>query len=258
MSGLRGEVVLVTGGSSGIGLAAAHAFAAEGARVILAARDRQRLEAAARAVGGATRTLPVDTTDAASVAALARAVEETEGRLDVLVNCAGQLEIGPAEESGPELAERLIRANYLGVVNVVHAFLPLLRKGKRRSIVNVSSMAGKIAPPYMAAYSASKFALNGYTHALRQELRGEGFHLALVSPGPVDTPMTEGRLRTRYYPLLPGVKVVTAGVAARAVVQAVKRRATEVIVPRRYSLLVRLGLAFPGIVDRVYRPLMRR
>ncbi|HET8656524.1 MAG TPA: SDR family NAD(P)-dependent oxidoreductase [Longimicrobiaceae bacterium] len=254
---MRGEVVLVTGGSRGIGLASARRFAAAGARVVLVARDEDRLAGAAAELGDETVVLPADLTSGTEVTGLVRAVEERIGRVDVLVNCAGQLEVGPAERLGPPIAERLTSVNYLGPVRLIHACLPLLRRGTRRSIVCVSSLAGKIAPPYMAAYAASKFALTAYCRSLRQELRPEGFHVGLVFPGPVDTAMIEGRIRTRYYPLPPGTPVLDEDAAAAAVVHTVLRRADEWVVPRRLAAAMRLGQAFPGVVDVVYR-LMER
>src|SRR5690606_41158550 len=103
---------------------------------------------------------------------------------DVLLNSAGQLALGSAEESAPELAERLMRVNYLGLARTVAATLPLLRAGSRRSIVNLSSFAGKLTPPFWSAYCATKFAVQAYSHALRQELRPEGIHVRIVLPGP--------------------------------------------------------------------------
>jgi NAD(P)-dependent dehydrogenase (short-subunit alcohol dehydrogenase family) len=254
---VRGEVVLITGGSSGIGLAAAHLFAREGARVILAARDEDKLARAVSMIGAGARALAADATSPEAVRALVENIGSREGRIDVLINSAGQFEIGPAEEGGAELAERLIGVNYLGPVRFTHECLPLLRRGIRRSIVNISSLAGKLAPPFMAAYSGSKFALAGYTHALRQELRPEGFHVCLVSPGPVDTPLIEGRIRTTYYPVPPGVPVVSAEAAAESVLRAVRKRSTEVVIPRRLGPVVRMGQTFPRLVDLVYRLIPR-
>lgn len=248
-----GEVVVITGGSSGIGLATARIFSKQGARVIVAARDPERLAAAVAEVGGDTRGVTADFTQPEQVRALAADIAAAEGRLDVLINSAGQFEVGPAEQAGPEIAERLIRVNYLGAVNAMHAFLPLLRAGRTRSIVNVASLAAKIAPPYMAAYAASKSALGAYTHALRQELRAEGFHVGLVSPGPVATPMIEGRVRTTYYPLPPGIEVIAPEVAAKAILRSVRRRIPDMVVPGKLSAVLRVGQAFPLMVDRVYR-----
>lgn len=254
---MKGETVLITGGSSGIGLAAARLSVEAGARVILAARDPARLATAVAEVGGASRAISADITSREECARLAGEVGRVEGRVDVLINCAGQFEVGPVEEGGAELAERLVRVNYLGAVNATHALLPLLRRSYRRSIVNVSSLAGKVAPPYMAAYAGSKFALAGYTHALRQELREEGFHVGLLSPAPVDTPMIAGRVGGRYYPLPPGIGVLTPEATARALLYLVLHRKADQVVPARVSALVRFGQAFPLLVDGVYA-LMRR
>jgi NAD(P)-dependent dehydrogenase (short-subunit alcohol dehydrogenase family) len=252
---VRGEVVLVTGGSSGIGLAVARRFAALGARVVLAARDAGRLEAAVAELGGGVRGVAADVTRDDSVRALLESVAAVEGRLDVVVNSAGVLELGRAETLGAAAAERVAQTNYLGAVRVMHAALPLLRRGRRRSVVNVSSLAGKLAPPYMAPYAASKWALAAYTYSLRQELRGEGFHLALVSPGPVRTPMLAGRMprEDAHYPLPPGVPIVDADDVAAVVVRVVRRRSADVTVPRHLAPLMRIGQAFPRLVDWMYR-----
>ncbi|MFZ5828058.1 MAG: SDR family NAD(P)-dependent oxidoreductase [Bacillota bacterium] len=249
MSGER--VALITGASSGIGLATAQSLARSGARLYLVGRDPERLGRVAEDL--AATAICADLADPAQVAAVAAEVEHRAGRLDLLINCAGQLEVGRAEQLGVEAAERLIRVNFLGAVGVIHACLPLLRRGRAPAIVNVSSLAGRLAPPYMAAYAASKFALSGYSHALRQELRREGIHVGLVLPGPVDTPMVRGRLGGTYYPLPPGTPVLTAGRVARVILAVAEHRLPEVLVPRRLAGAARLGSAFPLLVDRLYR-----
>lgn len=252
MSRLTGEVVLVTGGSSGIGLAIARRFAASGARVVLAARDEARLGSAVREIGPAARGTSVDLTESGSVRSLAEGIEDAEGRLDVLVNCAGQLEIGPATDLGPDVAERLMNVNYLASVRVTHALLPLLSRGERRSVVNVSSVAALVSPPFMAAYAASKAALSAYTRSLRQELAPDAFHVGLVMPGPVETPMISGRVRTRHYPLPPGLTIISAERVAIATERLVLRRTSETVLPYRLSGPARLAAAFPLVVDRFY------
>lgn len=244
------RVVLITGASSGIGLATAHALAPSASHLFLVGRNLERLQA----VADGLEATPVagDLSRTADVREILRTVQSRVDRLDVLVNCAGQLETGPADELGPEVAERLIRVNFLGTVSMIHAALPLLRRGKSPVIVNVSSAAGRIAPPYMAAYAASKFALNGYSQALRQELQPQGIHVGLVLPGPVDTPMVDGRLGSIHYPLPPGVPVLPAQRIAHAIRSVVDRRLPEVIVPRRLVAAIRLGSAFPSLVDRLY------
>jgi short-subunit dehydrogenase len=250
---MKNEVVVITGGSSGIGLAAAGLFSRRGARVWLVARDIARLDAAAAGLRGAVRTTAADVSDPESLIRLRETLHREEGRIDTLVNSAGQLELGPAEEIGDEIAERLLRVNYLGTVRVTSALLPLVRAGSRRSIVNLSTWAAKLAPPFMAAYAGSKFALTGYTHALRQELRREGIHVGLVLPGPVATPMIEGRIGTAHYPRPFGVPVVSPESVARAIIRSVESRRAEIFVPGRFSPLMRLASAFPTLVDIFYR-----
>lgn len=247
---LAGRTILLTGGSSGIGLAAARLLAGEGCRLFLISRDRTRLESA---TGNLVATLlQYDLSEPEQVRAMADAVARETESLDALINCAGQLEVGPAATLGFGTADRLMRINFLGAAAAIDTCLPLLRRGYRPVIVNVSSLASRVAPPYMAAYAASKFALSGYSHALRQELRAEGIHVGLVVPGPVDTPMVRGKLGESYFPLLPGVPVIGPDRVARAIVAVIKRRLPEVVLPGRLSIAARLASAFPGLVDLVY------
>lgn len=252
---MRARVVAITGASGGIGMATAYSLGRFASQLFLVGRSVERL----RAVSGDLRASPLvtDITNPNDVRQMAEAIDRKAGRLDVLVNCAGQLEVGRADELGLETTERLLRVNYLGAVATIHACLPLLRKGQEPVIVNVSSVAGKLAPPFMAAYAASKFALNGYTHALRQELGPEGIHVGLVLPGPVNTPMIRGRLGGVYYPLPPGVPTVEPEQVAEAILALIKRRMPEIIVPQRLSAPARLGSAFPRLVDRVYARIHR-
>ncbi len=251
--GLEGTVALVTGGSSGIGLATARRLAAAGARVWLVARDAGRLEKAAAEVGGQVRSLTADVTAAGDPERVVREIEAGDGRLDILVNSAGQLAVGPTTELGAETAERFMQVNFLGTVRMVDAALPLLRAGNTRSIVNLSSLSGCISPPWMAAYSASKHAVNAYFRSLRQELHSEGFHIGLVMAGPVSSPMTAESLHGRYYRLPPGIPVATTEQTARAIMRMLKRRRKECFVPARLGMVGRLGAFVPGLVDRVYR-----
>lgn len=246
---LHDRVVLITGASSGIGQATA--LRCRGARLFVVGRDPHRLQQVADA-GGAT-PIQADLLQPAAAAAIAGRVRQAAGRLDVLINCAGQLELGPAAQLGAAALERLIAINLLGTARLIDACLPLLRAAPQPVIVNVGSLAGVIAPPYMAAYAASKFALTGYTRALRQELRPQGIHVGLVLPGPVATPMVAGRLGGPYYPLPPATPIVTADAVAQAIVHAAMRRRAEVFVPRRLGPLARLAAAAPGLVDLLYR-----
>jgi NAD(P)-dependent dehydrogenase (short-subunit alcohol dehydrogenase family) len=249
---MQGESVLVTGGSSGIGLATARLFVARGATVWITARDEAKLHRASDELGGRVRAVSSDVTDPASLAALISRIEQSDGRLDVLVSSAGQLELARAEDSA-DIAERLMRVNYFGLARTVAAALPLLRRGSRKSIVSLSSFVGRISPPYWSAYAASKHAVQAYVHCLRQELRKEGFHVGVVLPGPVRSPMTEDVLRTPMYPVPMGVPVLAPDRVAEAILATVLRRKNEVTVPGRFGPLLRLGSAAPRLVDLLYR-----
>jgi short-subunit dehydrogenase len=187
MPGLRGTGVAITGASSGIGRAAALAFAREGCRVALAARREEPLEAAARAC--AARGAPeawaraVDVADAAQVQAWASEVgKRWQGRCDVLVANAGVGHYGEFLAMLPEHMEQVVQTNLLGVWRTVHAFGPLLEAARGHVIVT-GSMAGKVPLPYLSTYCATKSALLGWSRSARPELRRRGVTLTLLEPG---------------------------------------------------------------------------
>jgi short-subunit dehydrogenase len=251
---MDGEVALVTGGSSGIGHALANLLVQQGARVYLVARNQGRLAQSQAAIGGDVHAIAADLSQPAGAAdAVAGLQRAGDDHVDLLVNCAGQMEVGSTEDLGAVVASTMVEINFLGAVRTIEAALPLLKRGRRRSIINVSSMAGRVAPPFMAAYAASKFALNGFTLSLRQELRHEGFHVGLVSPGPVMTPMIEGRVNTGHYQLPPGIPIVTPERVARAIMRQISRRRAECTVPAWLGPATRAAAAFPGSVDLLYR-----
>lgn len=243
-------VVLITGASSGIGLATARHFARHPTTLFLVGRDRERLAG----IANETRAIAIraDLTQPEDIERVAETVRMEAGHLDVLINCAGQLEVGPTDELNVSAVERLMRVNFFGTVAMIDACLPLLRAAKRGSIVNVGSIGGLIAPPYMTSYAASKFALTGYTRALRQELRPEGIHVGLVLPAPARTPMVDGKLYGPYYRVPPGTPVVKAEDVASTIVRVIERRIAEAIVPRWITPLLALGAAAPRLVDWLY------
>jgi NAD(P)-dependent dehydrogenase (short-subunit alcohol dehydrogenase family) len=183
---------VVTGASSGIGLATARAFARRGDNVVLVARGIDRLaEAAAQcaALGGRALALPGDVTDAQRMRAVADQTVTTFGGLDVWVNNAGTSLWGPFEEIPIDTHRRLVEINLLGALNGVHAALPHLVRAERGVIINVVSIAGRLAMPWTATYTATKFGLAGLTDALRVELRNHsGVEVCGVYPAFVDTP----------------------------------------------------------------------
>ena len=177
-----GKVFLVTGASRGIGRALADEIARRGHTVYGSSRSWSGAEPALT-----FHPIAMDVRDGESVKAAVRKVFEVEQRIDVLVNNAGISHSGPIEETPLETVRDLLETNYLGVVRVLQAVLPLMRRQGFGTILNVGSAGGKIAIPFQAHYSASKFAIEGLTEALWQELHGSGIRVLLIEPGDVQT-----------------------------------------------------------------------
>jgi NADP-dependent 3-hydroxy acid dehydrogenase YdfG len=187
---LKGRVALVTGASSGIGEATARALAAAGARVAAVARRRDRLEVLARGSGGAIACEPADlSTEEGARGAVAFAVRSF-GRLDLLVNNAGVMLLGPIEGADTEDWRRTVQLNLLGVMYATHAALPHLVAGKG-DVVVVSSVVGRVARGGFAAYSASKFGAGAFAEALRQEMSPRGVRVTVIEPGLVATELAD-------------------------------------------------------------------
>lgn len=193
---LDGTVALVTGASSGIGAATALALAGDGATVALAARRVDRLEELAKQIendGGRALVLEADvTSEEAARSAVSRTVDEL-GRLDTLVNNAGQMLLGPIQDAPVEEWERMVRLNVLGLMYTTHAALPHLLEaaadGPRQvaDLINISSVAGRVARGGSGAYNATKWGVNAFSEALRQEVTGRHVRVSLVEPGAVAT-----------------------------------------------------------------------
>lgn len=188
---LSGTVALVTGASSGIGEATARALAEEGAKVVVVARRKDRLDALAHKIGGLA--IEADLTNAAAAHdAVERAAKEL-GRLDIVINNAGLMLVGPFAEAPEGEWERMLSVNVQGVFNITRAAIPHLVKaaaGEPRrvaDIVNISSTAGRVSRPNTVVYSATKFALQAFTEGLRQELLAQRVRVSVVEPGTVDT-----------------------------------------------------------------------
>ena len=193
---LAGTVVLITGASSGIGEASAIALAREGARLAIAARRRDRLEALSARIsqnGGTAQVLETDITDDDQAR---EAVERTlaeHGRLDVLINNAGLMLLGRIEGADVSQWRRMLDLNVAALMTLTHAALPHLLVAAEQDprhvadIVNVSSVAGRVARQGSGAYNASKWAVNAFSEALRQEVTGRHVRVGLIEPGAVDT-----------------------------------------------------------------------
>ena len=192
MQRVRDKVVLITGGSSGIGRATALRLAGCGNRVAIAARQVDRLDevAAARPGGAEILTLPTDVIDSDQCRHAVEATVDHFGRLDVLVCSAGISMRCHFDGARLDAMERVMRVNFFGTLYATHAALPHVKK-TRGSLVAISSLTGKFGIPSYSIYGASKFAVQGLYEALRLELRRDGVHVGVVSPGFVDTPLRQ-------------------------------------------------------------------
>jgi NADP-dependent 3-hydroxy acid dehydrogenase YdfG len=197
---LDGTVALVTGASSGIGEATAEQFAAQGAAVALVARRADRLETLAgriRAAGGTALVIEADVTDQEqAIGAVERTVAEL-GRLDTLVNNAGVMLLGPVADAPTEEWDRMVRVNLLGLLYCAHAALPHLVRAATEGgrgvsdMVNISSVAGRVARAGSGVYNATKFGVGAFSEALRQEVTQKHVRVSLVEPGATDTELRE-------------------------------------------------------------------
>ncbi|MBB3675450.1 SDR family NAD(P)-dependent oxidoreductase [Modestobacter versicolor] len=191
---LAGKVALVTGASSGIGEATAIALAEAGAAVAIGARRRDRLDAlAGKLRDGGARLLQLDldvTDEQACTAAVARTREELGG-LDVLVNNAGVMLLGTIVGADTEDWRRMLQTNVMGVLYMTHAAIEGMVEQGSGDVVNVSSVAGRVARKGAGVYNASKWAVNAFSESLRQEVTGRGVRIGLVEPGAVATELTD-------------------------------------------------------------------
>lgn len=181
-----GKVVIVTGGSRGLGLTIARRLAAEGARLALFARDEQELERACaelRELGGEALPVPCDLLEREQLLGAVATVVDHYGRIDVLINNAGIIEVGPLENMRPPDFEKSMQLHFWAPFNLIQEIIPHLRRAGGGRIVNIASIGGKMAVPHMAPYSMSKFALVGLSDAFRTELAGHDIHVTTVTPG---------------------------------------------------------------------------
>ncbi|HEY2654392.1 MAG TPA: SDR family oxidoreductase [Solirubrobacteraceae bacterium] len=243
---LTGKVVAITGGGRGIGRATAAALIARGARVALGDIDAALAARTAEELGGPTIGLPLDVTDPASFERFLAETEDRLGPLDVLVNNAGIMPIGPFTEEPDQTTAQILDINIGGVVTgsklALRRFLP---RGSGH-IVNIASSAGKTGLAGGVTYCASKHAVVGLSEAIRQEVKGTSIGLSIVMPIPVNTELGAGLHRLRGFP------AVEPEAVAREIVAALQFERVDVYVPRRIGWLLRAQGVLPRrVVDLI-------
>jgi NADP-dependent 3-hydroxy acid dehydrogenase YdfG len=228
-SDLSGLIVAITGASSGIGEATARACARAGASVSLAARRKERIDDLAQRIaadGGRAIALQTDVSDEAQASAFVQRTASELGRIDVLVNNAGVMLLGPINGADTEEWRRMIDANIYGVLYCTHAALPLMAQQGSGHIVNVSSVAGRIARAGSGVYNLTKHGIGAFSEALRQEAVNAGVRVTLIEPGAVATELP-GHNRPEVLELMAknfaGVTPLDADDIANAVLYAVSQ-----------------------------------
>jgi len=240
-------IVVITGGGRGIGRATALEFAAEGATCVLAGRRMDALHTAVqecRDAGGRGEAVHCDVVKDEDLQRLVGHTIATYGRIDVLVNNAGVLAGGRLDEIDREDIGRIVGVNVWAPMRLAQLALPHMREAKRGTIVNVSSVAGRIGVPYYAAYSASKFAMRGFSEALRREVRPDGIHVVGVYPGGTATDMLENIDFDRI-----GMSIATAEQVARAIRNGVRWHIPEVFVGLTDAMMSGFNEFLPWGVD---------
>ncbi|MDR2757046.1 MAG: SDR family NAD(P)-dependent oxidoreductase [Planctomycetaceae bacterium] len=257
MSFWKNKIVLVTGGSSGLGRIIAEEFFHAGAKLTLVALEKNDVEKTAQEIGSDVLAIHADITKQEEVNRVFEIIRNHWGRLDVLVNNAGRSMRGRVLDTTPEQFQSLFDLNVLGTIRCTRAAAAMLLE-QQGHVVNIGSLAAKSAARYVGAYPVSKFAVAAYSQQLRLELGQEGLHVLLVCPGPIH------REQERLYPLeglenIPdsartagaGVKVkrIDPHRLARKILRYCELRKPELIVPTKAKLLFAIAQLFPTLGD---------
>lgn len=263
---LRGKVVIITGSSRGLGLAMAEEFGRRGARIVLTARDQAELDRARTMLlerrivdgPGSVLTVVADLRKQEEAEYLIHRAVETWGTVDVLVNNAGVITVGPIENQTAEDFHEVMDTNFFSGVHCTLAVLPQMLRNRRGSIVNITSIGGKVAVPHLLPYTASKFAAVGFSEGLHAELRGKGVHVLTVCPGLMRTGSHLNALFSgdaakeyRWFSLgatTPGAST-SADHAARKIVRALLARETEIAITPQAILAARLAQVSPELTS---------
>jgi NAD(P)-dependent dehydrogenase (short-subunit alcohol dehydrogenase family) len=259
---LRGRVALVMGGSRGLGLQLARELSSRGARIVLCARDEEELDRARQDLmqrGGVALALPCDITDPVQLGATVEEIEQAWGPVEVLINNAGIVQVGPLDDMTKADFERSMATHFWGPLHAVMAVLPSMQARGGGRIVNISSIGGKIGVPHLIPYCASKFALTGFSEALRAELSPHGIKVTTVCPGLMRTGSPfhatfKGKQRAEYgwFVVSDSLPLLTIGAprAARKIIDACQSGRAELVLTPAAKIAIAIEGVAGGLVAR--------
>lgn len=251
---IEGSRLLITGASQGIGKALAEEAARRGAKVLAAARSVELLEELQQSVRAAGHTLEIvkaDVTSPEDRQRMVQAAQDLFGGLDILVNNAGIGATGHFVEASPDRLRSIFEVNFFGLTETIRVFLPMLKQGNRPVIVNISSIAGKRGIPGRSEYSASKFAVEGFSEALRPELAKDGIDLVVICPGLTQTNFSKNMIEQKARLKLDHMRGMTSEQVALATLRAIEKSSRQITLTWQGKLLVLVSRFFPRIVDRI-------
>lgn len=255
MKGIQDRIAIVTGASRGIGEAVARQLHAAGATVVLAARNQERLDTLANALGERAYALATDVSEPEQIRALVDETIRRSGRVDILINNAGVGLSGLVADVQMDALRRVFDVNVFGALACIQACVPHMREQNAGHIVNISSILGKRSVPQTAGYAATKFALQALSDALRIEEAPHGISVTVVCPGSTDTEFRDNEIPAGSVLLAdrPRVNMVSADRVARSVVKAIRYRRREVLITPFNRFLFALERLSPRTVDLALR-----
>jgi short-subunit dehydrogenase len=257
---INGARILITGASQGIGKALAETAAARGAKVFVCARKIELLQDLAqqvRAKGGVIEIVQADVTSAEDRRKMVETAQKTFGGLDILVNNAGIGATGHFADVSPERMRQLMEVNFFGLTETTRVFLPMLKKGHKPAIVNISSIAGKRGIPARSEYSASKFAVQGFSEAIRAELAKDGVDVLVVCPGLTQTNFSRNMIEQKALVQLDHMRGMSAEDVAYYTLKAIEKGSHETCLTLNGKLLVLVSRFLPWIADIIVKRKIR-
>jgi short-subunit dehydrogenase len=257
---LAGARMLITGASQGIGKALAEAAAARGARVLAVARSADLLADLAQEVqarGQVLEFLDADITNPGDRERMLFAAVEQFGGLDILVNNAGIGATGHFADVAADRLRKIMEVNFFGLTETTRAFLPLLKGGVKPAIVNISSIAGKRGIPARSEYSASKFAVQGFSEALRAELAKDGIDVLVICPGFTATNFSQNMLEQKALIQYDHLRGMSPEQVAQATLRTIEKGKNEIHLTFQGKMVALVSKFFPRIADRIAKKKVR-